>query len=664
MIQDILFIDGHAMDMPEGKAVTLTYKSPLLTDISKQSANYSQTINLPRTARNERLLGLPLDLTAQSATTAFRYKRKPGRLERNGLTIAEGEVYLLDSSSNDIAVAFIFGRHKGLEALKELELDINELDIINQMASRNWKVAADTAFNTASIRFPAYNCGLTQDEMTNANVGYYGAVSIPNKIIPAIAQYCGGITLTDEANTLLSELFLMCQTANDNDRSATQAATSLTPTGAGTIKGENWEIIGSSVRRTYDAIPTLSGATQYDGKYGEVVTATIDGVSKLAYQATAEQRLLLYVNNFQVKLRTAVEYEVAFMWLASARLVAVVYNPATDTTRRIYGDKPNSAGYLSAYNSGSLFGWQVTFTDGIYIDLEEGEQVQFRVMIPAPNNTDATITDVVYPTDVKITYRSSGLKQPIKIGEPYQPSGNLPAMKPIDFLKGLASMLGLYITAEGDGLKIATLNEVLGAIGEAEDWTSRLLASDKGVILNHYFSLGEYNAQRNIIKFKDDSADPDAEKFIEDSRDIILVCDNEGLEKEKTIVTLPFGATYKGNMRHYTYKPAEGDNPAEADRKTLTPRIVRLKVTSGLLTANTQGLAGDDLASVNYQGLQKIVREPHRIKVNVKMTAWELKHVDLTRPVYFAQFGCYFLIEEIQTTSNDITELQLIKLNQ
>ena len=122
MIRDILFIEGEPMDMAEAKAVTLTYKSPLLTDVSKQAANYSQTINLPRTPKNETLLGLPLHLSATGGKSGFRFEKRPARLDRNGITIAEGDVYLLDSSADAISVAFIFGRIPLLERLKESDM--------------------------------------------------------------------------------------------------------------------------------------------------------------------------------------------------------------------------------------------------------------------------------------------------------------------------------------------------------------------------------------------------------------------------------------------------------------------------------------------------------------------------------------------------------------
>lgn len=665
MMNDILYIDGEAMDMAENKAVTLTFKSPILTDISKQSANYSQTINLPRTPRNERLLGLPLSVDARSNTEIFRYKKKPARLDRNGITIAEGDVYLLDSSGDAISVAFIFGRIPLLEWIKNSDATINQMGHIERMEPLTWNNSIDTSIVPNRMMLPLYNTGATLEEMSEAKVGFYGAVSV-HLILIAIAG--GKLELTEGALAATDNLFLMCSTANDSEYTANLSATRFALASAGANKqGPYGEEINGNVWRIYEAVPFFGGTAQYTDKYGEIVSANIGSVTRVVYQASASQRLTIIPNDFTVKFRVGTHYDIAFGRLQYSRLLAIVYNPATEATRRVYGSLATSNSYDSSYNSGSLYGYKIVFKDSFSFDIEEGEQVQLRVMIPTPTNDDTSMTDFSVSQRYEMAYRSSALKEPIHTGEIYHPAGNLPNIKGIDFLKGISAMLGLYMRATPSGLTIGTLNEVLDNLATAEDWSSRVVLGDKGeLITHHYFSVGDYKAQRNVIAFKEDNNDPDKDKISESARKVVLSCINEGLEPEKTLVTLPFAQTYSNSMRHYEFKPAEGeDKPADVERKELAPRIVRLYYNSSLkgVCADNAGLTGTELSASNHRALQDLVREPHRIKLRMRLTTIDLMRLNLERPIYLAQFGQYFLIEEIQTTSTDICDVILIKIN-
>lgn len=664
MIRDILFIEGEPMDMAEDKAVTLTFKSPLLTDVSKQAANYSQTINLPRTPKNETLLGLPLHLSETGGKAGFRFEKRPARLDRNGITIAEGDVYLLDSSGDAISVAFIFGRIPLLERLKESEATINDLANIGAMTPATWSIAVSKNIVANQFIFPLYNSGVSTDKMEEAGVGYYGAVSVLYLLIGITG---GRVSFSEKAEEIISDLWLMCAKANDSDYTANLSRTRLTPTtSTASSAGPNVEKIGQTEMKAYDVIPYFSGETQYNGQYGEIVEASVSGYSRLAYQATADQTLTIYPNALKLQFRSATEYDlITIPRLQFARLVALVYNPDTGETRRVYGSKVTQFGRDSSADTSSAKGYLLTFDEEFAFEIKEGEQVQLRVMLPLATD-DSGVPQLRKFSGNGVLYKSSSLGEPIALGEIYHPAGNLPDIKPIDFLKGLSAMLGLYVTADANGLYVGTLNEVFDNLAGAQDWSERLVIGEKGgLISHHYFSVGDYKAQRNVIAFKEDNNDPDKDKISESARKVVLSCENAGLEHEKTLVTLPFAQTNKNAMRHYTFKPAESeDEPAEVDRKELAPRIVRLYYNIiGNVCADNAGLTGTELQSVNYRALQNLIRQPHRIKVAMKLTTIDLLALDMERPIYLAQFGQYFLVEEVQTTSSDICEVTLIKIN-
>jgi hypothetical protein len=534
------------------------------------------------------------------------------------------------------------------------------------MQARTWKNTADTSKSFTRFVFPKYNTGATEAEMVATKVGYYGAVSINSVILTGISYLCGGIAKSEQANNVLKDLWLMARSANDSDYTASLTPTVLTPTGGGDLKADV-NAYGASIYYTFT--PILSGYTAALGRYGEVVSDTKGGITGLFYKASAEQMLTVTTNsNFQLQLTTNARYSAATA--QNVRLMFYVYNEDDENPRIVYGQR--ISGFTEASSGGEYiyifsFGNDAAHT----IKLNEGEMVRVRIFIPVAS-IGARVNSVSI-IEGQLVFKSSGLKEPITTETsnfPYHPAGNLPELKPIDLLKNLCTMLGLYIAPDKatGGLYIATLNEVIDNLAEADDWTERLVVPDKSkngrLILNHYFSVGDYKAQRNVIKFKDDSNDPDAEKIDESARNIVLACDNEGLEREKTIATLPFAATYGDNMRHYTYKPADNaDEEPEIERKELQPRIVRIMLINGVAVATSSGLYGRDLQGVNLRGLQSLIKQPHRIKVNMRLTTWDIKTLNLERPIYLAQFGCYFLIEQVQTTSTDIAEVTLLKIN-
>lgn len=657
---DKLYIEGVALDMTPGTRITLTYKSPLLSDITKMTASYSQTIKLPRTSHNETTLGLPLHLTATSSAATFRYRRKAAAVERDGIMIASGEAYLMDSDGDSISVAFIFGRLQGLQELKDLDITINDLGMVRSLPARNWKSNPDAAYSDTQMMMPEYNTGESNAKMIATNVGYYGAVSIYRICTAINSTIAGGLSLTTEAREAIRDIAIMCQTANDSDYTASLRPTTFAMPGGGTQSGlVAWkDETDGRVVVGYDFIPSISASTAASGKYGTVVSASVGGVTSLVYQVTADQKLTILPNSVKLSCRT--KYAMRDK-VNQVRLTALIAT-SEGVTREI-GYAP-SAWTLTTNADGMTYELSFIGTDWI-IDLEAEAQVQIRFRIPAPTTTETEV-DNISITSGNISLRSSGLGEPITVdgGVAYQPAGNLPEIKPIDLLKAINAMFGLYARATSSGgLQLATLNEVLDNLGAAVDWSDKLIFDEGKDIQAHYFSLDDYKAQRNVIAYKEDSNDPDAGKLEERDTKIIIRCNNEALDAEKTLTTLPFAAMYGGDSyKHYTYKEATDTEEATMERAKLQPRIVKLVDAGDVLKVVNAGITASDLARNNLRAIQDIVRNPHRIKVKVRLSAYDLKTIDLATPVYIARFGCYFLIAQIQTTSTDITDVELIKI--
>lgn len=85
---------------------------------------------------------------------------------------------------------------------------------------------------------------------------------------------------------------------------------------------------------------------------------------------------------------------------------------------------------------------------------------------------------------------------------------NLPDMKQIDFIKAIASILGVFAVPAADNserIRFVSIDDVIGNIPIAVDWTTKVVASYKdnkpGEIT---FTLDGF-AQRNHFRWKEDS---------------------------------------------------------------------------------------------------------------------------------------------------------------
>lgn len=654
---DTLYVEGVALDMTPNTRITFTYKSPLLTDITKQSANYSQTITIPRSLHNEQVLGLPLSINAYGGGEVFRYKRREARVERDGIIIAEGEAYLLDSNSTSISLCLIFGLNKSLQKLKDAEQDINTLGQIATSTPRAWRESADVPpMDKTRFTFVKYNTGARVNEISAANVGYYGCLTIW-RIIKAISVTYGSPSLSEAAEKRINNVVLMAKSANDSDYTAGLTPATLTHDNSVKVTQIYGFPVGDAEwQDVVYLIPGFSGYTANE-KYGTLASKAIGGYTTVVYTASADQTLTISMGtlNFTLTSKQAISLGgtyVNIIVLGESGELRSVRGPVADSYTRTY----DSAAQV--YNS------QLIFKGDVEVKLSKGDSVQFRVVLPIMFKGEIpSSVAIMGGTSYKMIYKSSGLGDLIKIGDPYHPAGNMPEISVSEFIKNICLAFGLFAAPTSDGkVVLYTLDEVLNDLGSAIDWTDKVVLSEGGreVATNHIFSLADYKARRNIIKMKEDSNYSDVNKLSKAEKEFSIICENEALDAEKVLATLIFAPTYKNYLNHYEWKnDAEGNGEMTATE--LSPRLMKVYSGSAGLEVASTGVRAYELQAY-YNSLQKVVQQPHAIKVRVKLNTWELKNLDLTRIVYLAQYGTYFLIEQLQTTSSDIAEATLVKI--
>ena len=76
---------------------------------------------------------------------------------------------------------------------------------------------------------------------------------------------------------------------------------------------------------------------------------------------------------------------------------------------------------------------------------------------------------------------------------------------------------------------------------------------------------------------------------------------------------------------------------------------------------------GTNLIPKNSQSLINILQEIKVLKLNFNLNLIDIINIDYFTPIYLSQYQAYFFIQSINQfnyTEQDITEVELIKINQ
>lgn len=143
----------------------------------------------------------------------------------------------------------------------------------------------------------------------------------------------------------------------------------------------------------------------------------------------------------------------------------------------------------------------------------------------------------------------------------------------------------------------------------------------------------------------------------------------------------PFAATDGNSVPMYKVEfdkstkdgSAFGDKRGEAKKdeieKTKEPSYTACKDRILRLRADGEGLAAayfdinmQDILDDKYKDVARTLQQSKVIKEKILMRDIELLNFDETIPVYLAQYGAYFAVTEIRSSSNGIAEVTMLQL--
>lgn len=613
MKDEMLFIDGELVDLSDDTQITLNIKSNLFTDLSKIVSNNTYTIKLPKTVRNQRIIG-HADLPA--CNTGYPRQFHQGRYFRNGVEIISDAKVALISVSDKIEMSMTWGNITMLEGIVENDKSLNELN--DEDYHIIWKRDGIDDYQTDKPFI-----------VSRMNLGIRNYDSI-NYIHPSV-----------RVSWLLERI------AEDN--------------------GILFDFPNAEVNAFIDRmlVPLLnrSGVEDRNNQFG--CTMQYDNGALDGYQLTA-----LAVDYYKNDYLEIVEERDGL----HAGLKALQPNIKIHVTGNFtfnYVLQTVSAPVFVMYRKVNDVVEEILSSDAVSLEQLGGQTYRVTFSIDA-DTTTLNADDVVYFAFRDVGFFTDDGRGPnftlgfMPVVELVMPEGyngsngyypiiqNLPDIKQLDFLKAIAYMTGTFACVSGNKLSFISVDDVVANKSKAMDWTKKVVATFIDNKPNNMTYTLDGFAQNNYYRYKEDDT-------VKGHYDGALKVDNYTLDYERDVATLPFAAS--DTMLSDAYIPlySYGDNE-EGTLENVEPRILLEEDNNGKSKAVFSGLSWSLLLSKFYNSYQSLIRTPVVITEKIEVSDIELREIDVTVPVYLAQYGRYYAIISIKAENTGICECKLLQL--
>ncbi|MGJ0982353.1 hypothetical protein [Bacteroides ovatus] len=607
MTRDELYINNTKADLNKTD-ITLSYKSNLLTDISKIISNRSYTIKLPKTAKN---LALIECAHLPSSTSRYPYLKHKGTLLRNGIEMIKNANVVLLETGETIEVALTWGNVTNFAGVVN---DGKKLTDITHgtVEGVDWVVWSNKGSNSA--QFPLIDYGFNSDD---PNVWYHPVVTV--KWILDKIQEQSGVTFNFPSDklTVINKMIIPLLTRNDSEELYSKYPINLVGTGIGRDNrvvnyfGLNINFNGDDTQR----------------KYGETVDYQQQNSTVKAYRISYDSDKSHIKGTVMTVFRSttiSIDYLTVELWID--RTSIATFRP------------------ISYQVNNNL--WTVGFNIDCTFNMSTGQIISLGLL--SGRGYFSSASDAGSNTNLNLTLSARG---EISFGEKFPLVPNLPDIKQIDFIKAVSSMVGLFALPDGEnGIKFIPFDNLSANKSKAVDWTNRVIMAYNSVTPRNLQYTLDNIAQNNWFRYKEDDN-------VMGNYDGNIQVDDATIEYERDAITLPFSAcSTKGGVAYiplYSY-----NEEGELEYNKTNPRILLLDGTKGIF----KGLEWTTLIANNYQTYKGLINNAKVVTEYIRLNSIELRDLEMDIPVYLAQYGCYLAIIEITTKENNICECKLLKL--
>jgi hypothetical protein len=234
---------------------------------------------------------------------------------------------------------------------------------------------------------------------------------------------------------------------------------------------------------------------------------------------------------------------------------------------------------------------------------------------------------------------------------------NLPDISQIDFIKALCAMLGVFAmpdTENPNNILFVGIEDLMNNRASAYDWSQGLIGLPGGDSQDVQFSISEW-AQKNWFRYTED-------ENVNINADAPLVVQNEAFEREREAVQLPFAPTDGNKILQYELSLDVDTGITTTTLLDVKPRIMRLmEDENGKAVLHFNGLKFEDLLAKYYTAYSTLLNSAVVTKEKMRLSEYDIRGVDFTKPIYLAQYGRYFGLVSLQVSGEECTA-ELAKL--
>lgn len=696
MTDERLYIDGVLVDMGTNTKITLDVKSNLFRDISKIVSNNTYTVKLPKTVRNQMVLE-HTDLVQSRGD--YPYKRHTARYFRNGVeVIKDGIVSVLSVSNEAIEVCIVWGLYPNFSELISKGTSLNQL---TSDARILW---------TGNDSADTYADALTKDYFyadmnvwTNEEISEYWnegnspnapeSGSAPGRFGNGSRTWGTGIFMGRRGSNksylhpsvkVSWVLGLIKKNTGIDFKFSGDAKNFLDSLIIPLINNKATEL---TFNETFSAtLPAISGTT-----FGSI-NPTVKNGSNIFKETTGEVSQLTIIADAKVyvNIQCEADYDLRNWkfkgsrgWRFNGCFVMMTLTGSDGTVKGIYtagqarggpGTNGNRTANYSDYPSGI---YQDYLTGTGVVEMEAGDTLTFGLRYCCFNGFGGhNINSSEYykattpqganpPTTFKggtIEISATGSDDTVPVGGYYPIAYNLPNIKIIDFVKFLAAITGTFpkqLSNDGE-VEFIPFSTIWDNKAKAKDWTRRVLpqgGENKPKELD--FNVSDY-AQHNMYRWKEDDT-------VTGNYDGDLTVDNKSLDASRDVMTFPFAATDGAYVPMYT----KGEDTTNSDGtttegkpsfKACKDRILQLADDEDGKAVGVFSINMQDILNDAYKDISNTLHNTKVVKETMRIRDIELLNFDETVPIYLAQYGSYFAINEIKSEASGLAEVEMLKL--
>ncbi len=665
MIEQQLYLDGELMDLSEDTSVVLDIKSNLFRDITQMSSNNTYSISIPKTVHNIAVLG---NSVKPKSGSKYPYIFHSARYFRNGVEIIKNGRATLLSIGDTIEISIYWGIFPAFNKLKEENKNLNELETDERLLFKQINKSSDRKTATEQGVFYADYISEQIDDSDDENwEGSYndikkdGTITDTHKsnlygymakayrqpcvtckwLLALIAKQTGvNFVFPSSDSEYIRDLVipLISNKADDKTISGKVDATFLSRTDVGQL--------------SFTLNDSISSMTEQKGTTTNILNVSVD--CTLAFDVQMKYSWNVEYGGWGVSEGQEANCKQVFPYYIEMKIehYSVDGEGGSDTYiigRAFYDDDGKRISYLVYENEAVNGRCYRLITGSGKIELTRFDKITFTL-----KNEGGTLHD----TQMYDSFFTIGIKVEDEVPEGgYFPIGiNLPEIPITDFIRFLSVILGVFPKQLNNSSKVTFVHfdDVLGNRTRAVDWSSRLIPAYVGNVPRETeFSHSDYK-QINHYKWKEDDQ-------TKGNYDSYLAIDNKTLDYEQDVWTFPFAASDGNRVPIRTHYSKTGDTEKGGEYKGCNDRIMNLTSDLDVATLSFE-IDLQSIFATKYARLSKTLSRAHVLTDRFNLSDLEILNFDETKPIYLAQYGAYFAVLEIKTTTSGYCEVTMIEI--